>query len=342
MNNLILPHGGALDVAMSEYGGDADDWLDMSTGINPYYYPIGATDLQAWTQLPQKSAENDLLNAACAAYGCERANIMAANGTQQLIEKLPQIFAPSTIAIMSPTYEEHAHVWRKFGHEVILVDDIEQAKQADHLLIVNPNNPTGKLFTREALLEIHGYFSAKGGSLIVDEAFIDMTPENSLSGCAGLDGLIILRSFGKFFGLAGVRIGFVLAAEAIIQQMQTQIGLWQMAGPSMKLATSALNDVEWQQEMRLRISADMDALIDILQGNGFGVVGRTDLFCLVTMSKEAHDAVIYFEKLAKHHILVRKFDNNDKILRFGLLEAERHHIFTNRLQQFMRSLNDDH
>lgn len=341
MDTKNLYHGGALDVAISEFGGKASDWLDMSTGINPYHYPIADIDPLAWRQLPQKSELDLLIKVASHAYGCSKNQILAGNGTQTLIEKLPQIFETSTIAIMAPTYEEHAHNWRKFGHRVIFVEDFEQARDADHLLIVNPNNPSGTLYEPEKLLEIHSFYAQKGGCLIVDEAFMDMTPDKSLATHIGLEGLIILRSFGKFFGLAGVRVGFILGAEALLLKMSRIIGLWDIAGPSLSIATSALGDEDWQQKMRTKLAADMTALMAVLQANGFEVLGKTDLFCLASIPTHLPSAVKCFEKLAKHHILTRKFDNNDKILRFGLLETAHLQVFAEKLPQVMRSLNHD-
>ena len=223
MSNSIY-HGGALDQAIAQYGGRAEQWLDLSTGINPHHYPIQSINSASWTQLPQKAALDGLLAAASAAYGCAQKQILAANGTQSLIEILPKILPKSTVAILAPTYQEHAHNWQKHGHKVILVDHVDQAKKADHLIIVNPNNPSGKLFTPQELLRLHAHYAAKNGQLIVDEAFIDMTPDMSMATFTGREGLIVLRSFGKFFGLAGVRIGFMLADEQILQKMHQHIG----------------------------------------------------------------------------------------------------------------------
>ena len=261
-------HGGALDVAMDKYGGAKPEWLDLSTGINPHSYPFDMPSPEAWTQLPQKSALDELLLAASVAYDCAPEFMLAANGTQALIELLPQIIArstnvTSTIAIMSPTYEEHAKCWRQYGHKVVLVTSLDEAKQADNLLIVNPNNPTGKLYSIDELQHLQTYFAAKNGNLIIDEAFIDVQPEHSLSRFAGQDGLIILRSFGKFFGLAGLRVGFVLADKVTLNKMAKKLGLWSVSGMALQVATQALTDLAWQHKMRQTLAAEMKILHDI-------------------------------------------------------------------------------
>lgn len=308
-------HGGALDEAIKLYGGTANEWLDLSTGINPYHYPIDNVSVNSWTQLPQNSALDGLLLSASAAYNCAVQNIMAANGTQILIENLPKIFDKSTVAILSPTYEEHAHNWRKLGHNVILTDDITIAKTADHLIMVNPNNPDGKLYSTPETKKLQEYFAAKNGYLIIDEAFMDLTSDVSLAGEIGTDGLIILRSFGKFFGLAGMRIGFMLAPVEMVAKMQNMLGLWNIAGMALEVATTALKDMKWQAEMRHTLADDMREMHRILQRNGFSIIGSTNLFCLVSIPNEEISAHKYFDKLASHHILTRKFTNDDTILR---------------------------
>ncbi|PCI88124.1 MAG: threonine-phosphate decarboxylase [Hyphomicrobiales bacterium] len=326
-------HGGALDLAITEYGGQVNDWLDLSTGINPYHYPTDRVSALSWTQLPQKTALNELLMAASAAYNCPKKQIFAANGTQYLIEILPKILPKSTIAILAPTYQEHAYNWQKQGHNVILVDNVEQAKQADHLIIVNPNNPTGKLLTPQQLQMLHKHFAAKGGYLIIDEAFMDMTPDMSMAAHAGLDGLIILRSFGKFFGLAGVRVGFILADDQILHKLEQHIGLWSISGMAIELATCALNDQKWQRDTRQTLAADMRDMCQILQQNQFEIIGQTDLFCLAKMPDGAASAHKYFTKLARQHILTRKFIDDATILRFGLAKRQQQNDFATKLNR---------
>ena len=328
-----LYHGGGLDQAIADFGGRVNDWLDLSTGINPYHYPFAVVDPLSWTQLPQNTALDSLLAAASQAYHCPKQQILAANGTQNLIETLPKILPKSTIAILSPTYQEHAENWLKCGHKVSLVDDVEQAMQADHLLIVNPNNPSGKLFTPLELAALHAHFAAKGGNLIIDEAFIDMTPNMSMAPCAGQDGLIILRSFGKFFGLAGVRIGFILASNSVLQKIHKHIGLWSMAGMALDVASRALTDLKWQQKMRQKLAKDMNDMCEILQQNKFRIIGQTDLFCTVKMPNDLPLAHKYFTKLAQQHILTRKFMDDETILRFGLAKQMQQDEFAIKLQQ---------
>ncbi len=326
MNNSLY-HGGALDDAIAQYGGEADDWLDLSTGINPYAYPITNISDLSWTQLPQRLAIDNLIKAAQIAYNCEGRELIVANGTQIFIENLPRILAKSSIAIVSPTYEEHSHNWKKCGHEVFCIENLDEASKAEHLLIVNPNNPTGKLYTPEQLYQCA---KRQKGMLIIDEAFMDITPEMSMA-AAKLDNLIILRSFGKFFGLGGARIGFMLANPMLLNKMQSYIALWAVSGASIDVATQALSDLIWQTNMRKKLKSDMQNMQDVLIENKFKIIGSTHLFCLV-FTPHAHK---YFDKLANKHILVRKFSQNPTILRFGLATPKR----LPHLAQVLNSIN---
>ncbi len=337
-----LIHGGALDAAMLQYGGSRQEWLDLSTGINPNAYPIGDISSDCWVQLPQSSALEGLRVAAERYYSCPDASISIANGTQALIELLPQIIAKSTIAILSPTYEEHQYNWQKYGHEVVVTDDLEQALEADHLLIVNPNNPDGKMVEPSQLLEILAHFRAKNGYLIIDEAFMDMTPEFSLASEAGCSGLIILRSFGKFFGLAGIRIGFLLADEKLTDLINRRIGLWAISGASIEIATKALGDKVWQQNMRLKLNKDMLKMQQILTENKFHIVGGTDLFCLAKTPHNSYVTNVYFSRFATQNILLREFKYNHQILRFGLPIAADFNSFASKLSDICDDLARNH
>lgn len=331
-------HGGALDEAIAKFGGGANDWLDLSTGINPYHYPVDQIGVKSWQQLPQKMALDNLVEIARKTYNCAQASITVGNGTQVLIEHLPQLFEKSCIAIMSPTYEEHAQNWQKHGHSVSLVSDVAAAKKADHLLIVNPNNPTGKFYSIEELQNLRQHFVAKGGCLIVDEAFIDIKPEDSMAKFAGVEGLVILRSFGKFYGLAGVRIGFMLSDALMAKKISQHIGLWAMSGMAIDVASMALADTTWQNSMRKILTQDMRDMINILQDHGFSILGKTSLFCLVSPPNQTHSAYKYFDKFAIHHILTRKFEKDDKILRFGLIKKIQQESFAEKLNKICSEL----
>jgi cobalamin biosynthetic protein CobC len=218
------------------------------------------------------------------------------------------------IAILSPTYGEYARAFTDAGFQVDLIANVSDILP-DHraVVVVNPNNPTGHLFSRQELLALHDRLSGHGTLLIVDEAFGDMVPDCSVAAEAGeRDGLIVLRSFGKFFGLAGLRLGFVIAKPDILDRIEAGLGPWAVSGPALYLALNLLSgDTDHVQES---IKTRAKGLADVLDQAGLTMAGRTDLFALVHHER-ANDI---YGHLAKAHILVRRFDYQPCWLRFGL------------------------
>lgn len=309
---MALEHGGRIRAAAARYSIPEDAWLDLSTGINPIGWPVPALPAELWQALPQD--EDGLADAACGFYGTKQ--LLAVAGSQAAIMALPCLRAPCRVALAFPAYAEHEHAWRRQGHEVQRVDDPLQA-DADVVVIVNPNNPTGRLYSVGDLLALHARLAARGGDLIVDEAFMDATPEHSLAQFCPREGLVVLRSLGKFFGLAGARVGFVLAQDDILQALAELLGPWPIAAPSRYVATLALCDTAWHQINRQTLQAAGLRLYALLAGHGLQPAGSTSLFQWVCRE----DAAIVHEQLARQGFLTRLFDTPAS-LRFGLPRGE--------------------
>ena len=206
----MLEHGGRLRKAAIEYGIAEADWLDLSSGLAPWPWPIPEIPLRAWARLPE--TDDGLEKAASEYYGA--GPLLPVPGSQAAIQLLPRLRRSGKVGVLSPCYAEHAEAWRRAGYVVREVQEQEVdffLDSLDVLVVVNPNNPTGLSLSPQRLLDWHARLAQRGGWLVVDEAFIDVTPDLSLASHADQVGLIVLRSFGKFFGLAGVRLGFVLA-----------------------------------------------------------------------------------------------------------------------------------
>ncbi|OIR17887.1 threonine-phosphate decarboxylase [mine drainage metagenome] len=308
----MLEHGGNLALAAAQYGIPLENWLDLSTGINPNGYPIPNIPHSAWQRLP---IENDgLIEAALAYYGCQHA--IAAAGSQAALQVLPQLRAHSKIAMPQLMYQEHGKAWQRYGHEVIRFEaypDTHIINNADVLLLCNPNNPTATLFSITELLNLHAQLASRGGWLIVDEAFIDVTPEHSIAQYAHLDGLFVLRSIGKFFGLAGARVGFLIGAEQALIKAQEEIGPWSITGPSRIVAKQALTDKAWQQQTRAQLPAISQKLASMLAQYGLTPTAGTALFQFVYTAQ----AKVWQQHFAQQGILVRLF-SDCSALRFGL------------------------
>jgi L-threonine-O-3-phosphate decarboxylase len=312
----MLEHGGRVRSAAARYGIPVSDWLDLSTGINPQAWPVPALPVQAWQRLPED--DDGLEIAARGHYGA--AHLLPVAGTQAALRVLPGLRPSSRVALRSPSYAEHAHAWRRAGHavEIVGAEDLAQASATcDVLVLVNPNNPTGEVHSPAALLALHSRLAARGGWLVVDEAYIDATPHTSLIEFCDRPGLVVLRSFGKFFGLAGARVGFVAAAADFLLCMSDEMGPWTVSGPARQVAAQALLDVAWQQETRARLMRDSHRLAQLLQAHGLAPGGGCALFQWVRSAR----AVEWFEALARAGILVRLFQSPAS-LRFGLPGSE--------------------
>ncbi len=312
----MLDHGGQLRAAAAHYGIPLEQWLDLSTGINPHAYvpPIVADDL--WSRLPQ---ENDGLELAAAGYYGTH-DVLPVPGSQAAIQALPRLRAPSRVAVLTPGYAEHAHAWRKAGHRVLDVaaHDVDAAiDDVSVLVVIQPNNPTGASFAHEQLRAWHRKLAARGGWLVVDEAFIEATPLDSLVEPSMPAGLILLRSLGKFFGLPGARVGFVLADATVRGSLRELLGPWALPGPSRHVAQTALRDHAWQAQTRARLQGDGARLERLLRGAGLSPSGGCALFQWV----EAERAELLHQRLAQRGILTRYF-SDPRSLRFGLPGAE--------------------
>ncbi len=303
-------HGGDLDRARGIYG--AQDWIDLSTGINRAPYPLPDLPTQLWMDLPHNDALATLEQAAATAYAAS-GPVIALSGASAAIQLVPRLANGTKAAVLTPSYNEHAAALRAMGWTVTPPPDLDAMAGADLAVIVNPNNPDGRCWTLEVLAELAG----KVGLLVVDESFIDPTPDLSLAPhLARLAGrAIVMRSFGKFYGLAGLRLGFLLTGTRdMADRIRALAGPWAVSGPAIAIGTKALRDQDWQTATSARLSADAARLADLGQSAGWQVVGRTALFCtFATPSAEAAQ-----DHMARAGIWTRRFPYSDQWLRLGL------------------------
>ena len=312
----MIVHGGNLRRAIAQFGGQASDWMDLSTGINPHPYPAPPIASDAWHRLPEP--DPGLVEAACAYYGAP--TLLPVAGTQAAIQALPRLRARGQVAVVSPTYAEHGFRWREAGHEVhdIAPADVDRyLDRYDVLVVCNPNNPTGHRVAPDTLLAWADCLHARAAWLVVDEAFGDMEPALSVAAHVGRPGLIVLRSVGKFFGLAGLRLGFVGAEPSLLARLAELLGPWSISGPAQIVGKTALADRAWQAAMRDRLAADGARLRTLLAHHGVQSHG-TDLF----QWWAAGDPVALHDHLARQHIWVRLFPDAARGLRLGLPAVE--------------------
>lgn len=297
-------HGGNLDEAQARWG--QGDWVDLSTGINRQPYPVSRVSLGAWTNLPTASVMAALMEAAATAFGTAAPGLAMA-GAQAAIQMIPLLERPGLARVLAPTYNEHAACLRQAGWHVEEVARLEDLSGADLAVVVNPNNPDGRTCRKESLLTL------SVGRLVVDESFVDPDPAESLVAKAS-DRLLVLRSFGKFWGLAGLRLGFVYGGADVIRRMSALAGPWPVSGPALEIGRMALGDRDWRDRTVRRLSGEAKRLDRLAASAGWIQAGGTLLFRLYDTpnAQQAQDA------LACHYIWTRRFSYSERWLRLGL------------------------
>ncbi len=310
-------HGGGLSAARRHFGGDSEDWLDLSTGINPMPWASSEPVAIDWTRLPDEEALADLEGAAAEYFGCAEEYVCAVPGTELALRLIGRLLG-GTGKVLTPSYRSHIEMFA-----TARCTTLEQAAapgkgggEEGALVLANPNNPDGRVFDRVSLLARHR--AAPRRWLLVDEAYVDVCPEMSLArDVPNAERLVVLRSFGKFFGLAGLRLGFVVAPPAFLARFRALIGAWPINAGALAMAGSAYRDRSWIAAMRARLPMDAAKLDRVLQSHGYAPRGGCPLFRLV----ETEDAAFLFERLARHHILVRPFAEHPRWVRFGLPDS---------------------
>jgi cobalamin biosynthetic protein CobC len=315
MNERAVAHGGDLEDARRRFPDAPEPWIDLSSGINPIAYPLPPLASEVWTRLPQKSDLAGLERIAVSAYGvAPGADAIAAPGTQALIQWLPRLSPAKRVGLLETSYEEHAATWRASGAAVETVGELRSLAEFDVGVLVNPNNPDGRLIAPADLKPLAQHFAASGGLLVVDEAFMDVAPDQSFAPHLPERGAVILRSFGKIFGLGGLRLGFAITSPELACMLRRALGPWAVSGPAIRIGAQALDDRHWVTRATERLSRDTARLDDLLGRAGFVIRGGTLLFRFASHA----EAPRWFERLGRAGMLVRRFAGRPDQLRFGL------------------------
>jgi cobalamin biosynthesis protein CobC len=311
-----LNHGGDLGAARRRFPGAPEPFIDLSTGINPYPYPVPRLAADVFARLPSPADVQRLARAAAHAYGApSEAHIVPMPGTQIALPMVARLVPPGRALVLAPGYAEHARAAALAGHQVEAASRLDEGGAATLVIIANPNNPDGRLFARSDLLGLAAELRRRRGLLVIDEAFMDVGPPG-LSLAADVDdaNIVVLRSFGKFFGLPGVRLGFALAPPPLARKIAATLGPWAVSGPALAVGTTALADAAWIERTRARLGTSAQRLDAILADLALPLVGGTSLFRLV----QTPAANALFQHLGEAGIWVRAFAENPTWLRFGL------------------------
>ena len=311
-------HGGNLSAARRLFPDAPEPFIDLSTGINPNSYPVPALPNDVFTRLPEPEAIARLEALAAERYGAPSpAHVVAAPGTQILLPQVAALVAPGVARVLGPTYAEHLRAARLAGHESLEVPLVAALDHATLAVVVNPNNPDGRLLQRADLLRMAGRVGGRGGILVVDEAFMEVAAEDaSVVGETDSPYLVVLRSFGKFHGLAGIRLGFAVAEPAKAARLRAQLGPWAVSGPALAIGLVALADRDWAARMSTQLNVAAKRLDALLQSRGLRPRGGTALYRFIEGPSDL------FERLGRGGILIRRFAERPGLFRFGLPRDE--------------------
>ncbi len=314
LEEALRYHGGNINAAARQFPHAPTPWIDLSTGINPVPYPVTEFPLSSLSRLPEPSEQAALEATAATAYGAPpSAETVAAPGTQAIIQTLPRVVLALRVGILGPTYGEHEKCWRAAGAKIVAATSLADFDGCDVGVAVNPNNPDGRLLSPDALKQA----AAQVGTLIVDEAFMDVVqPSASLAPVLPVN-TVLLRSVGKAYGLAGLRLGFAVAHADLATRLRAALGPWAVSGPAIAIGQRALADSAWLADAIHRLTAESARLDRLLTAAGFTIIGGTPLFRLVRCA----DAGAWFVRLAQAGVLVRPFDADPGLLRFGIPHA---------------------
>jgi cobalamin biosynthesis protein CobC len=340
---MTLIHGGRVADAARVFGIPRDQWLDISTGISPWSWPAPPVPQAVWQRLPE--TDGQLEAAATTFYGCSPSNLLPVPGSQYGISKIPHLLPAGKVALPLWGYDEHRLAWQRAGHEAIAyastrhLQALVEGRDIGHAVVINPSNPTAEMIPRPLLMHLADTLCQRNGYLLVDEAFMDATPEHSLIS-ERPEGVIVLRSAGKFFGLAGIRLGFVVTDRQVLARLDRTMDPWAVSHPARWLGTTALSDSDWHRLQRRRLAEASQHWHESLTAL-FPNTPLTATSLFVTMACRWQWGEALFNAAARLGLLIRLIGpvNNEAKLRFGLPPPDCREEILARLWRASTSLN---
>ena len=317
-------HGGDLARLSQDFPLATQPWVDLSTGINPWSYPLPAPH-NHHRELANSVQRNECGESMASAFSCEGRNVLPTAGSELIIRLLPLLLEGMELVVSPPTYGDYRYSWESKKLAVNAVSDIAEfarrqtsqgigATQPYVYIVCNPNNPDGRTVDLQELQELLGLVTSSKGWLIVDEAYVETTPERSMSLMAGHPNLLILRSFGKFYGLPGLRLGAILGPEKILNKLTELLGFWSVSALALTTGTLAYSDTAWSMAMREKLNEHAERLDNLLQARGYKVLGSVPLFRLIESLKPEKT----WQGMMEQGVYVRKFREYPSHLRIGL------------------------
>jgi threonine-phosphate decarboxylase len=304
-------HGGNIYAASRDLRCQPASMLDFSASINPLGMAPGAVQVvQASLELATHYPDPDcyeLKQALGRFHGIDPECVCIGNGSTELIFLLPKTLALRRALIPGPTFSEYAAAMRAVGGEVsmllappeeefrIRLSQVAAALQRslDCVWLCNPNNPTGQLWTKAQVLELWKKARRVGASLIVDEAFIDYCEADSVvSEATSRAGLLVLRSFTKFYGMPGLRVGYLVAEPTVIRRIEAMRLPWSVNNLAQVAAIASLNETSYAVRSRQLIIEERPRLAAALAGQGWVPCPSSANFLLVRLPSFLKSAAV--------------------------------------------------
>jgi threonine-phosphate decarboxylase len=326
---MNIKHGGRLEDLSEQYDIDAEEIIDFSVNVNPLGMPESLIEvLQSKLSLIARypDTESRYLRRKLANHlSLSHENIAIGNGSNELIYLIFRAYPASRVLIIHPTYSEYergAKAGESDVNEFILrwqdgfhLDMnilIQEACKHDFVFLCNPNNPTGHLTRKEAIISLVS--SVPQTTFIIDEAFIDFVNEQSdyqvTSDLPNLPNLIILRSMTKFFTIPGLRLGYLVADTDIIEKLNSVREPWSVNVLAQLAGEHLLDQNDYARRTMKAIQTERSFLINKLsQLSWLHIYPPEANFIFIRITAEKLDSSILSERLMTDGIAIRNCSN---------------------------------
>ncbi|MGA8571139.1 MAG: threonine-phosphate decarboxylase CobD [Desulfobaccales bacterium] len=319
------PHGGDVYHLARSLGINIADLLDFSANINPLGFPPGLSGAiqEALTEIVHYPDRRCVaLRQDLAGYHhLSPEEILVGNGSTELIYLLARVLKPRRGLIVTPAFSEYEHALSVAGVPVAFhatteahnfaLHEVFEAQAGDLVFLAHPASPSGALLDPELFLEVAAALDAVGAYLLLDEAFIDFVEEASFkSHLSRFPRLLILRSFTKFFGIPGMRLGFLLGAPELLAPISDVQEPWSVNTMAQVMGRACLADGEYMTRTRTMIAQERAFLLDRLAAlPGLTAFSSAVNYLLVKLNRPGATAARLREQMLPHHIVIRDASN---------------------------------
>lgn len=292
-------------MTLRAHGGTVKALLDFSVNLNPLVKEreiskLLLSSVKSAIKYPEERGES-LVRAIAEREGIEEEHIVLGNGSIELFYYLPLVLKPKRAFTLEPTFCEYRYICQINNIEPRALLPVEEflwdlsyvkslLREGDILFICNPNNPTGTLLSREAILDL----AESGAFIVIDEAFMDFSLEDQslLKSAAAMKNVIVIKSLTKIYAIAGLRIGFLVANREIVNKFREILPLWNVNGLAIEVAKKMIADSTFLDRTKAYVTKERSYLINALsQFERIKIFdGRANFFLIKTdVAKKLHN-----------------------------------------------------